>query len=120
MNNEIVDTYEEVKAKQRLRSRAYYLKNRERCLSLSKKWREDKEKVKKNRKNITENEYRQIKQNRELSHYYKHRERIRENANKKYKSYSSYPKKDYSNRKPVPYWLPSLEKRKINITITFD
>jgi len=120
VNEKGVDSYKEVKAKQRLRSREYYLKNRERCLALAKKWRENKKKKSKNRKNITEDEYREIKQERELSHYYKHRERIRANAIKNYKSYSGVPRRGYSRRKPIPYWLPSVEKKKINLTITFD
>lgn len=125
VNDKGVDSYEEVKAKQKLRSRNYYHRNRERCLALAKKWRENKKKEKENwkrkyRTNITEDEYREIKQKRELSHYYKHRDRIRDNANKNYKSYSSYPKKGYSNRKPIPYWLPSITKQKVSVTISFD
>lgn len=104
MNFKGVDTYEEVKAKQRIRSRNYYHNNRERCLALSKKWRENKNKVKKNRSNIQEYEWRRIKRQRELNHYYKHRNEIL---------------KRRKNR-PVPYWLPSITKNKVNVILRFD
>ena len=118
-SNKGVDTYAEVKAKQRIRSRNYYHNNRERCLALSKKWRENKNRVKKNRSNITEDEWRLIKRQRELKHYYKHRAEIIKRRKNKKKS-TTYANDRLRINKPIPYWLPSATKCKVNITIRFD
>ena len=113
----MLDTYNEVLAKQRIRSKNYYWKNRELLLS-NQKAKKDTNPVKKKRRHITESEYRDIKRQREIEHYYKHRERIRKNSLKTSKPKTSSRRQ--SNVKPIPFFLPPLEKRKISITITFD
>jgi len=115
----LVDTYEETLRKQRIRSKNYYWANRERCLAKQRAWRENRPDAK-NRKNISENEWREIKQSRELSFYYKNRDRIRQEGRKTYKPVSSRIRRGEQIKRQIPYWLPPVEIKNVTITVCFD